>query len=156
MFKTTVNYTDLLDNKRSKALYFHIFKHKAERMALEDVSVDKQDPSEVVGGIQARIISVFQIGTVEQILELFDWLVKESYGVIEDDGETFVQSEEDYDRWTQSASYDAFMSKLRRDSEFQQKFVNGIFDLKEDQQNDPEYARHREELAKRLVRREDN
>ena len=90
-------------------------------------------------------------------MELFDWLVKSAYGVILDDGETFDNNNpERYRLWTKTASYDKFFTMLVNDTDLMTEFFNGVFPkdflASPETKQDPEFSRHREELAARAAR----
>ena len=153
MLKKTVEYSDFLGNQRSKVLYFHLTQTDLQRMIMAesytDNTRDEDDPDRVRETLTKRIQGVADRGNGKELLELFDWLVQNSYGIIDEDGETFTKSEEIYQKWTMTASYDAFFTNLMNDTDAMTEFVNGIVprDLKE--KADPEFKRHAEELASR-------
>lgn len=157
MLKKKIEYKDYMGQQRSKILYFHISMTDAQRMILKESTLvgdesGDMDKAEVRDGLSARIQGVMDRGQGAEMLELFDWLVSNAYGIIEDDGETFAKSTEIYEKWTRTASYDAFFNKLMMSTEMMTEFINGIFpeELRgDDQKLDPEFARHREALASR-------
>lgn len=159
MLKKKIAYKDYLGNERTRTLYFHISTTVATRMVMSEATlnveeVEGEDPkvSDVRDGLAARIRGVAERGNGREMLDLFDWLVQHAYGEIEDDGESFNQSQEVYDKWRKSASYDAFFSELVNDTGKMTEFVNKVFseELRINQENlDPEFKRHREAMDSR-------
>lgn len=159
MLKKKIAYKDYLGNERTRTLYFHISTTVATRMVMSEATlnveeVEGEDPkvSDVRDGLAARIRGVAERGNGREMLDLFDWLVQHAYGEIEDDGESFNQSQEVYDKWRKSASYDAFFSELVNDTDKMTEFVNKVFseELRINQENlDPEFKSHRKAMDSR-------
>lgn len=159
MLKKKIAYKDYLGNERTRTLYFHISTTVATRMVMSEATlnveeVEGEDPkvSDVRDGLAARIRGVAERGNGREMLDLFDWLVQHAYGEIEDDGESFNQSQEVYDKWRKSASYDAFFGELVNDTEKMTEFVNKVFseELRINQENlDPEFKSHRKAMDSR-------
>lgn len=161
MLKKTIQYKDFLDNDRSKTLYFHISTADAIRMMMSESDIDTenlpedmdpQDPKAVRfvrDGLSTRIRGVMTRGRGREILELFDWLVSKAYGEIEDDGETFLQSEQIFEDWKNTASFKYFFEQLVTDTDLMTEFVNNVFasDLGiKTEKPDPEFASHRKAM----------
>lgn len=159
MLKKKIAYKDYLGNERTRTLYFHISTTVATRMVMSEATlnveeVEGEDPkvSDIRDGLALRIRGVAERGSGREMLDLFDWLVQHAYGEIEDDGESFNQSQEVYDKWRKSASYDAFFGELVNDTEKMTEFVNKVFseELRINQENlDPEFKSHREAMESR-------
>lgn len=159
MLKKKIAYKDYLGNERTRTLYFHISTTVATRMVMSEATLDVEevegeDPkvSDIRDGLAVRIRGVAERGNGREMLDLFDWLVQHAYGEIEDDGESFNQSQEVYDKWRKSASYDAFFGELVNDTDKMTEFVNKVFseELRINQENlDPEFKRHREAMESR-------
>ena len=159
MLKKKIAYKDYLGNERTRTLYFHISTTVATRMVMSEATlnveeVEGEDPkvSDVRDGLAARIRGVAERGNGREMLDLFDWLVQHAYGEIEDDGESFNQSQEVYDKWRKSASYDAFFGELVSDTDKMTEFVNKVFseELRINQENlDPEFKSHRKAMESR-------
>ena len=159
MLKKKIAYKDYLGNERNRTLYFHISTMVATRMVMSEATLDveevdgeKPKVSDIRDGLAVRIRGVAERGNGREMLELFDWLVQHAYGEIEDDGETFNQSQEVYDKWRKTASYDAFFGKLVHSTEQMTEFINKVFseELRINQENlDPEFKRHREAMDSR-------
>lgn len=151
MFKHTVRYQNFFGVESSKTLYFAISKTNMTRMAIEEsrLEVGDGDEKEVREGLSKRIQSTVASGSGRDIWDLFQWLLLNAYGEIGEDGETFEQGPEIFEKWTKTASYDAFMSELFESETLSSDFVNSIFPFKvTDDKADPEFARHQEELKK--------
>lgn len=163
MLKKNIEYKDFFGNDRKKTLYFHISTTEMLRMVMAESDVDTDalpegmsavDPQAakyVKDGLSKRIKGVMTRGKGGEILELFDWLTAHAYGEIGDDGETFVQSKETFEAWTHTASYSYFFERLVTETDLMTEFVNGVFPeemMAKAEALDPEFARHREALAK--------
>ena len=161
MLKKRVEYKNFLGNPMVKDLYFHISATDAQRMMMRETTfvTDESgeiDKDKIREGLSARISATMNRGIGKEILELFDWLVENAYGIIGDDGESFEKSSEVYKAWTKTASYDAFFTNLLQDTDAMTEFVNGIFpeELRkrgEESKLDPEFAAHRAALASRGI-----
>lgn len=159
MLKKKIAYKDYLGNERTRTIYFHISTTVATRMVMSEATLDVEevegkDPkvSDIRDGLAVRIRGVAERGNGREMLELFDWLVQNAYGEIEDDGESFNQSQEVYDKWRKSASYDAFFGELVSDTDKMTEFVNKVFseEIRINQENlDPEFKSHRKAMDSR-------
>ena len=157
MFEYKSVYTDRRGNRRTKTLYFHISEDRAERMALAETTfynlTDGEGAEHVNAyvGLKDRITGTMDRGDGNEMLAMWDWLVDNSYGELSDDGDSFDQNPELLRKWKTTDSYSDFMTRLRRDEKFAIPFFNGIFpeSMSEKAKEDPEFARHREELTKR-------
>ena len=157
MFEYKSVYIDQRDNKRTKTFYFYISEDRAERMALAETTFYNLTDGEGADGVNAyvgikdRVDGTMRRGNGLEMLAMWDWLVDNSYGELSDDGESFDQDPELLRKWKTTDSYSDFMTLLRRDEKFAIPFFNGIFpaDMTAKAKEDPEFARHREELAKR-------
>lgn len=162
MFTKTVKYKDFLGMDREKTLYFHITRSRMIEMFMAEATfsgldetvstenIDDVDMKIVSNGLQERIRRTVRDGKGKDLLELWRWLLSNSYGEISDDGETFLQSEEIFEKWRQSASYEAMYSLLVEDSKIMKEFVNKVFPKDvETSTADPEFRSHREAIAKR-------
>ena len=162
MLKKRVEYIDYLGQPRSKDLYFNLSKSDVTRMMMLETSFATKedgtvDESQIRNGFVSRIQGVMERGNGKEIVELFDWLVESAYGVILDDGETFDNNNpERYRLWTKTASYDKFFTTLVNDTDLMTEFFNGVFPkdflASPEAKQDPEFSRHREELAARAAR----
>lgn len=159
MLKKKIAYKDYLGNERTRTLYFHISTTVATRMVMSEATLNVEEveggepkASDIRDGLAVRIRGVAERGNGREMLDLFDWLVQHAYGEIEDDGESFNQSQEVYDKWRKSASYDAFFSELVSDTDKMTEFVNKVFseELRINQENlDPEFKSHRKAMESR-------
>lgn len=150
MLKKTVKYTNFLGEERTKDLYFAITSADGIRMVFSEAERGESD-EDLRDGFARRIVRIANHGSPKELVDMFDEFIKASYGEIEDDGETFNQSEEVYEKFRSSAAFKQFYEDLMTDTNAMIEFVNGIFpkEWTEAAQKDPEFARHREELEKR-------
>ena len=152
MFKHTVRYKNFHGVDSVKTLTFAVTKSNLARMGIErsTIEIGEDNQQRVNEGLGAYIQNTVASGSGAEIWELFQWLLRNSYGVIAEDGESFDQGEDVFERWTKTASYDAFMSELMESETLSTDFMNNIFPFRVTDPNaDPEFKRHREELEKR-------
>lgn len=155
MFEVKQTYKDFLGNERQKTLYFHISTTRYRAMLMEHVSFDPDDPKKIIDTFRPYLDGIMKRGNGKELLEFFDWLLENSYGEIGEDGEHFYQGRLIFDKWVQSASYMAFVDDLFTRPNAASEFFNAVMPttLPEDTPDqpplDPEFNRHREEMAKR-------
>lgn len=163
MLETTVKYKNFKGEEREQTLTFYITETQIIRMMLNEseidmdgVDVESGEAPEVTKyrqGLSDRIEQVMSRGKGKEILELFDWLMENAYGVISDDGERFEQGPELFAEFKKTAVYAEFWRGLVYDTDRMTEFVNGIFPesvrkAMEENKEDPEFKSHREALKK--------
>lgn len=138
MLIKTIHYKNFAGDMVSRKLYFHLTTAKAIRMRIAEMIFDMDeiekgkdnpeaiDSAKFKDGFAKRLQAIRERGNGKEILDFFDDMVEASYGVISEDGETFAQSEEEYQKWTKTASYDYFFTRLVTDTEWMTEFVNEV------------------------------
>lgn len=115
MLKKTITYKDFDDNERTEDFYFNLNEAETLKMELGNS-----------GGLSARINQIIAAQNVPEIMELFEDLIKKSYGVKSLDGRTFVKSEEAYEAFLQTNAYSKFFMELCTVEGAAADFVNAI------------------------------
>lgn len=115
MLKETITYTDYNGEERTEDFYFNL--NKAEIVNLQ---------MKTEGGLDERLIKIVKAKDTKKIMEYFQDIIKWSYGVKSDDGKRFIKNQEVLDAFIQSPAYEELYLRLATDSEYAEKFVNGI------------------------------
>lgn len=115
MLKKTITYKDFDGNERTEDFYFHISEAEAIKMELGKS-----------GGLSARINQIISAQDVPEIMEVFEDLIKKSYGVKSLDGREFIKSEELYRSFAQTNAYSKFFMELCTEEGVAADFVNAI------------------------------
>lgn len=114
MIKETITYTDYNGNERKRDCYFNL--NKAEIMKME---------MSTAGGLAERIQRVVDAQDQPSIIQIFEDLIQNSYGVKTPDG-GFVKRKEDLEEFISSAAYPELFMKLATDADAAARFVNGV------------------------------
>lgn len=115
MYKKTISYVDFNGVSREEDFYFHLT--KAEMLKFE---FSEQ------GGISAIIDSLVKEENTFKMLELFERLVRMSYGKRSADGRRFEKKPEFADEFISSEAYSALFIDFMQDADKAAEFVNGI------------------------------
>lgn len=101
MLTKTINYTDFNGQEQTEDARFHLSKPELVRLDLE-----------YDGGLEARITKAVSEKDNRIIMQLFERLIKASYGVKSEDGRRFVKSPEVVDAFVDSAAYNELFMEL--------------------------------------------
>ena len=115
MLKKKVKYVDFDGEKREDTLYFNLTEPEVVRL-------DVQFP----GGLEEYINNLDEKTNPQDILSLFEKVLRASYGVKSEDGRYFVKEEKDVDLFYQSAAYSALFVELVQDADKAASFFNGL------------------------------
>ena len=115
MIKKTITYTDFNGGERTEGFYFHLTKAEITKMEMS-----------VNGGMAERIQTIVSAQDQPAIIEVFEDLIKKSYGVKTPDGRGFVKRKEDLEAFMATEAYSQLFMELATDSDAASKFVNGI------------------------------
>lgn len=150
MLKKTITYTDFFGEEVTETLYFNITKAELTRMMMEEMDFG-EDAESNKNGLAERLMRVGRSGKGKEIIAMFDWLIKKSYGVRSEDGRRFIKNDEVYQEFVQSAAYDAFWTDLIESTSSMEEFVTGIMPegLIGAAKSDPEYKSLVEDLERR-------
>lgn len=101
MLTKTINFTDFDGNPQTENAMFHLSKPELVRLDLQ-----------FEGGLEARISKAVAEKNNRIIMELFEQLIKASYGVKSEDGRRFVKSPEVVESFVDSAAYNELFMEL--------------------------------------------
>lgn len=114
MLKKTITYTDYNGTERTNDYYFNLT--KAELMKME---------MGTTGGLTEKIKNITANNDAPAIIEIFEDLIKKSYGVKTADG-GFVKKAEYVDAFVSTEAYSILFMELATDADAAAKFINGI------------------------------
>jgi hypothetical protein len=115
VLKKVVNYVDFEGKERSDTLYFNLTEPEVVRL---DVQFE--------GGLEEYINNLDVDIAPENILNLFERVIKASYGEKGEDGRHFIKNEEMMDMFNQSAAYAALFVELVQNADQAAIFFNGL------------------------------
>lgn len=115
MWKFTAHYENFNGEERTKELRFNLSPSEIRAMHFQKE-----------GGIDKYYQRLVDEGDSKKLYEAFEDLIKASYGVISDDGERFIKTEEEYSKFHDSPAYDAFMDYILTTENGASKFIMGI------------------------------
>lgn len=111
-----IKFVDFNGVEREKEAYFNLNKAEVVKWLLTegDYTMDK-----VLEKLQKE-------SNRKKVVEIFDDLIKRSYGVLSLDGISFVKREEDYEMFKGSGAYDALFTELISDAKVAAEFFNAV------------------------------
>lgn len=115
MLKKVVNYMDFDGVEQSETLYFNLTEPEVVRL---DVKFE--------GGLEEYIKNLDENVNPENILNLFEKMIRAAYGEKGEDGRYFIKSLEAADLFYQSAAYAALFVELVQDADKAAAFFNGL------------------------------
>lgn len=115
MIKKRVKYTDFSGEERIDTLYFNLTEPELVRL---DVKYE--------GGLEKLVNNLDPEARPGEVLELFETVIRLSYGEKSEDARYFVKDEKATDMFMQSAIYSALFMELIQDADAAAAFVNGL------------------------------
>lgn len=115
MLKKVVAYTDFDGEQASKTLYFNLTEAEIIRL---DANYE--------GGLEEITKHLDPEENPQQILDLFEDVIRASYGEKSKDGQHFVKDPDKVQMFLHSAAYSALFMELIQDADMAAAFVNGI------------------------------
>lgn len=115
MLKKKIAYKDFDGKKRSDELYFNLTEPELVRL---DVAYK--------GGLETFVKQLDPENRPEEVLELFETVIRTSYGEKSEDGRYFLKDPTSTAMFMQSASYSALFMDLIQDADVAAAFVNGL------------------------------
>ena len=115
MIKKTITYNDYNGVERTEDFYFNL--NKAELMKMEMA---------IKGGMAEMIQRIVAAQDAPAIIEVFEDLIKRSYGVKTPDGRGFVKRVADLEEFMATEAYSNLFMELATDADKAAEFVNGI------------------------------
>ena len=119
MFKKTIAFTDYNGVDRAEDFYFNLNESEVTKMELK-----------IPGGLTAMMQRIIQKLDGQQIIDTFEWLIKESYGEKSPDGREFIKSPELVKKFMQTEAYNKLFMELCTDSKAASEFFNNIIPQK--------------------------
>ena len=124
MIKEPITYTDYNGTERTEDFYFHLTKAEIMKMELG-----------VKGGLAEAINRIIAAQDTPAIIEVFEDLIKKSYGVKTPDGRGFLKRPEDLEAFMATEAYSILFMKLSTDADAAAKFINGVVPADMSQKN---------------------
>lgn len=115
MIKKTITYSDFNGNERTEDFYFNLTKAEITKMELS-----------TKGGLAEMIQRIVAAQDTPAIIEVFEDLIRRSYGVKTADGRGFVKKAADLEEFVSTEAYSQLFMELATDADAAAKFVNGI------------------------------
>lgn len=115
MIKKTITYTDYNGNERTEDKYFNLTKAEITKMELS-----------TKGGLAEMINRIVAAQDAPAIIEVFEDLIKRSYGVKTPDGKGFMKRKEDLEEFMATEAYSQLFMELATDADAAAAFVNGV------------------------------
>lgn len=115
MFKKTITYNDFNGVERTEDFYFHLT--KAELIKLEFSES---------GGLTHIIEEITKEEDTEALLNIFDKIIRMSYGKRSLDGKHFEKKPEYADSFLSSEAYSELFMEFMQDANKASEFINGI------------------------------
>lgn len=115
MIKKTITYSDFNGNERTEDFYFNLTKAEITKMELS-----------TKGGLAEMIQRIVAAQDTPAIIEVFEDLIKRSYGVKTPDGRGFSKKAEDLESFMATEAYSQLFMELATDADAAAKFVNGV------------------------------
>ncbi len=115
MLKKAIRYVDFDGKEQEETLYFNLTEPEVVRL---DVSFP--------GGLEAYINTLDEKVNPQDILKLFEEVIRASYGEKSEDGRYFIKEEKAVNLFYQSAAYSALFVELIKDAEKAAAFFNAL------------------------------
>ena len=115
MLKKTIKFVDFDGKEQSDTLYFNLTEPEVVRL---DVSFP--------GGLEEYIKNLDEKVNPQDILNLFEEVIRASYGEKSEDGRYFIKDSESVAMFYQSATYSALFVELVSDADQAAAFFNAL------------------------------
>lgn len=116
MYKRTVTYTDYMDNERKEDFYFHLNKAEIIQWLICNggVTLDQQ------------LQRLYETSRGKDIMDIFEDLLRRSYGKKSVDGRRFDKSDELWEDFRATEAYSIIFTELVTDAKKAAAFLNSI------------------------------
>lgn len=115
MLKKTIKFTDFDGVVREEDFYFNLTEAELTQMNLM-----------TKGGLKSYLESIISTQDTPALAELFEAIIKKSYGVKSPDGRKFLKSEEILEDFTSTQAYSNLYMSLLTDADAASSFINAI------------------------------
>lgn len=119
MLKETITFTDFNDQQQTKDFYFNLSKSELAKVELG-----------LEGGIEGYLTKIIADGNGRKIINFFEDIIKDSYGIRSADGSAFEKDEAAFVRFEGSGAYDELIMKVLNNPEYAGEFIKGIIPAK--------------------------
>lgn len=119
MLKKEISYEDLDGNTLRETFYFNLNKGELVRYQLEMTTPE-------VDGVEDYINGVLKRGIGREIIEVFEDLVKRSYGVRGTDGKSFIKNDQVWESFISTDAYSELLYELTTDAKAATAFFQGL------------------------------
>lgn len=125
MLKRNISYKDLNGDNQTDLVYFNLTKSELTKMEMRDSIVDTKG-EKVTGGLKERIERVLAEGNGSKIIDLLEYVIKESYGERSEDGKKFYKDANRSHEFMNSMAYDTLFWELATDAGAAVDFIKKI------------------------------
>lgn len=132
MIKKTITYVDFNGNERTEDFSFNLNKAELMRMELG-----------VKGGMTEMMNRMIAAQDAPAMMEVFEELVRKSYGVKTPDGRGFVKRSEDYEAFKSTEAYSELFVELITNPDACAEFFNGVIPANLAKQVEEEMAKQK-------------
>lgn len=132
MRKETIKFEDFDGNQREEDYYFNLQDNEIAMMQMS-----------TTGGYSELLERITKTQDVPAIAQVFESIIKASYGVKTPDGKSFIKREADYEAFKSSEAYSTLFMTLLTDPKYAAEFFTQIVSKKHQDQI-------REEMNKKL------
>lgn len=115
MYKKLIVYKDYNGNERKEFFYFNLTKVELSKWEVE-----------TSGGMREILENIIKTQDRKGLVELFDDVIRRSYGEKSSDGKYFMKSEEILQRFISTEAYTTLFMELASDDTAASEFINGI------------------------------
>lgn len=115
MIKKTVSYTDFNGNKIDEVLLFNLTKTELTKMELSEN-----------GSMSETIKEAIDSNNSAKILDIFNTLLLNAYGVVSENGKRFIKNETLKQEFEQSIAYDELFMELMSNPTEAENFIKGL------------------------------
>lgn len=115
MYKKLIVYKDYNGNERKEFFYFNLTKVELSKWEVE-----------TSGGMREILENIIKTQDRKGLVELFDDVIRRSYGEKSSDGKYFMKSEEILQRFISTEAYTTLFMELASNDTAASEFINGI------------------------------
>lgn len=115
MYQKKIKYTDFLGNQREETFFFNLTKAELTNMY-----------NSISGGLDKLLEEIIAKRDIPRIMENFELILDNSYGVIAPDGRRFMKSPELLREFKETQAYSDYFMQLVTDETEAAAFVKGI------------------------------
>lgn len=115
MLKKTIEFEDLDGNKLKEDHYFHMSKAELTILANSET-----------GGLDKRIEDILRARDSKALMDMYEKLILDSYGVQSADRKRFIKSKELSEEFKQTDAYSVLFMELLTDDNAGLAFIQGI------------------------------